>query len=319
MTETHVTGRARVRLSFRWIALAFVVLLGLGFGLAVVVYQRFVAYRAVAAHHVPADATAFARFDLTHVMLYEPFRRSVFPLADVFGPGRRERLRAEGLELGAEVREVVVALGPTSADWSVALGGPLVDHEVASTLARVLRGEGRRVDERGGAYFVDGGTLAFAQADDGALLFAPSEVRLRKALVAAPPPDVLTENAGGLRVTAARLHAGVERLDATYRTGSVIQIRLEAHAGAGAHADRPGLGLRLALATIGDLDPLLAEATKNAVIEDLPGGATSEVTLTSAAAERLAERLAERVAAGLGFGPGTAPTGRPELASPDRP
>ena len=62
-------------------ALVFVVLLAIGLGLAVVVYRKYVAYEPSVSRHVPAGATAVARFDLTHVMLYEPFRRAVFPLA----------------------------------------------------------------------------------------------------------------------------------------------------------------------------------------------------------------------------------------------
>src|SRR5262245_46257848 len=121
---------ARRVVGFRPVAAVFVALLVLGFALGVVVYRRYVAYEAVAARHVPEDVLAAVRVDLTHVMLYEPFRRSIFPLVDrlpepASEPPRRERLEARGVRIGGDVREVVLGVGPLPVDWILIVGGRL--------------------------------------------------------------------------------------------------------------------------------------------------------------------------------------------------
>jgi hypothetical protein len=279
---------SRKRIRFSWIAMAFVVLLAIGFAAAVVVYRGFVAYEPVAAQHVPKDATFAARFDLTHVMFYEPFRRSVFPLADLGSSDRRQRLEAAGIELGGEVREVVVALGASRDDWLVALGGPLSRRAISATLAEVLRGEGREVTERGGIWVVGSG-LCFAQASDGALLFAASETRLRSVLSPSTGPAPLGQGAGGLKVSSRWLPPPLSSLEGSYRAGSVILMQVSAEtAGPPAEAEA---ALRRLLDQIGALDPALADVARHAVIRNENGRVTSELSLSSSAAETLAERL----------------------------
>ena len=268
--------------------MAFVALLAIGMAAAVVVYRSFVAYEPVAAQHVPKDATSVARFDLTHVMFYEPFRRSVFPLADLGSSDRRKRLEAAGLELGGEVREVVVALGADMSDWLVALGGPLSRREISATLAEVLRGEGRRVEELGGVWAVEGGPY-FAQASDGALLFASSEQRLRGVLSASPGPALLGQGAGGLEVSGRWLPPPLTRLEGSYRTGSVILVQLSAEAEGPAPVREAAL--RQLLDRMGALDPALADVAKQAVIRNENGRVTTELSLSNSAAETLAERV----------------------------
>ncbi|MDQ2644775.1 MAG: hypothetical protein M3020_13250 [Myxococcota bacterium] len=279
---------SRKRIRFSWIAAAFVVLLAIGFAAAVVVYRGFVAYEPVAARHVPRDATFAARFDLTHVMFYEPFRRSVFPLADLGSSDRRERLEAAGIELGGEVREVVVALGAGREDWLIALGGPLSRREIAATLAEVLRSEGREVSERGGIWGVGSG-LFFTQASDGALLFAASEPRLRSVLSPSAGPAPLGQGAGGLKVSSRWLQPPLSSLEGSYRAGSVILVQLSAEsAGPPAAAEA---ALRRLLEQVGALDPVLSDVARNAVIRNENGSVTSELGLSNSAAETLAERV----------------------------
>ncbi len=278
---------SRKRTRFRWVAVTFVVLLAIGLAAAVVVYRGFVAYEPVAARHVPKDATFAARFDLTHVMFYEPFRRSVFPLADLGSSDRRKRLEAAGLELGGEVREVVVAFGAGENDWTVALGGPLSRRVISTTLAEVLRGEGRRVEERAGIWVVDGGAC-FAQASDGALLFAPSEQRLRGVLSPSLSPAPLGQGAGGLLVSGRWLPPPLSSLEGSYRAGSVILVQLSAKRTGRLRPRRPHCG---GLDKIGALDPVLADVAKHAVIRGENGRVTSELSLSNSAAETLAERV----------------------------
>jgi hypothetical protein len=261
----------------------------------VIVYQRFVAYRPVAAQHVSSESTFVARFDLTHVMLYEPFRRYVFPLAELGSKGRRERLEARGLQLGADIREAVIAIGADSSDWLLVLGGPLAERQIAATLASVLREEGRRVDERNGAYFVEG-ALGFAQTSDGALLFAAREERLRSALEPRPAPAILGQAAGGLRVSQAWLPEPLLALSGSYRAGAVILLSLAADVPRGADAETARAAMKAVLDQVGTLDPLLAEAARSASIKLDSRKVLAEVSLSSTTAERLAERLAGRVA-----------------------
>src|SRR5689334_21763529 len=88
--------------SFRIVALVFLALLAVGLVAAFVVYMKYVAYEPTVAAHVPESARGAVRVDLLHVMFYEPFRRSMFPLADRFAQGqsaRRERLDARGIRV----------------------------------------------------------------------------------------------------------------------------------------------------------------------------------------------------------------------------
>jgi hypothetical protein len=290
VTSTAKTEGSRRRVAFRWIALAFAALLAFGFALALVVHDRFVAYQPLAARHTPKDATFVARFDLTHVMLYEPFRRYVFPVVDLGAEGRRERLGEEGLQIGGEVREVVIAFGNDASDWSVALGGPLSENQISDTLARVLRAENRRVDGHGGLFTVGGGRMAFGQAKDGALVLASSEARLRAALPRSAEPAPLGQGAGGLRVSGTWLPTEIQRLEGSYRAGSVVLVELVAETTAGTTPDAAEAALRSVLGRVAGSDPELTAAARSAVFRATPGRVSAQVTLSNTAVERLAAR-----------------------------
>jgi hypothetical protein len=294
VTVALLVDRPQRTTRFRWIALTFVALLAIGLALAVVVHQRFVAYRPVAAEHVPAGSTFAARFDLTHVMLYEPFRRYLFPLADLGSKGRRERLERHGIRLGADLREVVIAVGAEPSDWLLVLGGPVVDREIAATLAAALREEGRTVDARNGAYAVDG-ALVFAQASDGALLMAAREERLRSALPSRPSPAALGHAAGGLEVTPVWLPPPLRTLSGSYRAGAVVFASLSADLAGGGDEAGARSAMKAVLARVAALDPVLAETVGGASIRVESHKVIAEVSLSSTAAERLAERVAQKV------------------------
>lgn len=175
-------------LSFRVVgfglgALAVVALVvGLG------AYFELLRYRRVAAHHVPADAVVAARIDVEQVVVYEPVRKHLVPLIDSLGSngaGRVERLRKQGgVNLGLELREIVVAVGPTARDWVVVVGG-LFDDRVLDHLETVVRSEGTPVTRQDGT-LVLGRKIVAARADDNALVFGPSLENVRRALPAQP-------------------------------------------------------------------------------------------------------------------------------------
>jgi hypothetical protein len=278
------------------VALVFVALLVVGFALGVAVYQKYVAYQPTAAQHVPVDATVAARIDLTHVMLYAPFRTSIMPLADQgdsAAAGRGKRLAAHGVRLGADVRELMVALGPASGDWILVVGGQLPRTGLADTVRTVLQEEARVVEARpSGCYFLAPNGPWFGQAADGAFALASSETRLLAALPTRPGDAALAEAAGGLFLSQAWLGGPFRSLRANLRAGSVVA--------ADVHADftDPASGaaaLRALLDSLAKLDPTLTVPTQSAEIHATGTGATFRLNLPREAVERVASLTAERV------------------------
>ncbi|HLV66393.1 MAG TPA: hypothetical protein VKY73_11305 [Polyangiaceae bacterium] len=300
VTSSSAAPGRRGATRFRWVILGFVVLLAIGLAVAYVVHERYVAYTPVAARHVPADASLAARFDLTHVALYEPFRRFVFPLADLGNAQRRDRLAARGAQVAGAVQEVVLALGRTGNDWLIVLGGRLPS-ALGETLATVLIEEGARVERRSDGFVVEPAGVAFAQAADGAFLIAASPERLRTALLPhAAAPELLRES-GGIVARSPLLPAPLERVEASLEPDSGVQIRFVATGGPGTE-----LAVRALLAGVAGLHPELAEAMRTATLEAGNGRVRGEVLLPTAAAERLTEAFAARAANWLASGPGRA-------------
>lgn len=287
----------RSSIRFRWIATAFLVLLALGLGLAYVVYDRYVAYQSTVARHVPADALAAARFDLTHVMIYEPFRASIFPLVDRLAAGnrnkpRRAALEARGIRVGSDVREVLLALGPAKGDWLLAVGGRLPAVGLGATLASVLRDEGQVVEEREGRFWIPTHGLAFAQASDGALVLASDQERLRSALAMRPARQELTSGAGGFTIAEPWLIRPLQHLAGTLRAGSVIAV--EGHAGypPAEEALAAELAVRTLLERAGSLHPALVAPFRPSTLRAEGGEVELQLGLPASAMERIASLVA---------------------------
>lgn len=162
---------------------------------AVFIYFAYVRYERVAAHHLPPGAQGALRIDLEKVVLFEPVRRHILPLAEERSgpaagarPSRLDRIQsATGIELAVDLRELMLGWGPGAADWVVVLGGRFPRKGVLEGLERVLQEEGVpwRRSADGVALLAPGG-IALGQATDGALVGASSEPLLRSAL---PPTD----------------------------------------------------------------------------------------------------------------------------------
>lgn len=291
MTEKVLNSPRKV-VSFRNVALVFVALLAVGLLLGLVVYERHVAYEPVASAHVPPDATLAVRFDLTHVMLYEPFRRSLASLADRLprgagSPDRRARLEAQGLQIPADVREVLVVLGPARADWQVVVNGRLPSSSDGK-LATVLREEGHAVGEDAGQYQAASLGFWFRQAGDGAVVLASSAERLQLGLAVRPRVAVLAEAAGGVFVREPWLPAPVQSLSGTFRAGSVLAVdsRLGFAAGT-SDADRDSAVAGILVAW-GEVDPTVGEALQRATRTITNDEASVGVRLPREAVQRLA-------------------------------
>lgn len=225
-------ARRRSSSSFARVALVFALLLVLGLAAAYVVHDRYVAYGPTVARHVPKGATGAVRFDLTHVMFYEPFRRFLAPVVDqvLTAPNaatRRARLEAQGIRLAGDVREILVAVGPARGAWVMVLGGHLPRGILSARVAGVLREEGHQLVQDRGVFVVTGRGFVFAQADDSAFVLASSTEQALAALVASDPPDDLTASAGGLFLKSPSVAWPLRSVRARFRTGSVVAVDAE--------------------------------------------------------------------------------------------
>ncbi len=163
-------------------------------GAAVYLYFTYIQYDRVAALHLPPNTAAALRLDLEKVVLYEPVRRHLLPLANEVPPGRQgarapgptrlERVQsATGIELGVDLRELVLGWGPGPTDWVLVVGGRFPRKAVLEGVQRVLGEEGVVWGlSQDGAALVSEGGIALGQAGDGTLIAAANEALLRAAL-----------------------------------------------------------------------------------------------------------------------------------------
>lgn len=294
-TSTPHVGRATSPRTFLQVALVFGGLLAVGLVFALVVYRKYVAYEPSVAHHVPADAGIAVRIDLTHVMFYEPFRRAIMPLADHGGPvepPRHQRLTEHGVRLGADVRELLLALGPGRSDWALVVGGQLPKTGLSEGLADVLRAEGQAVEARpGGVHSLRSSGLSFAQAADGAFVLGSGEARVRAVLPVRTVDAALIEGSGGAHVLGSRLGPGWQNLRVSLRAGSAVA--------ADVHADfvdpRAGHDAMTALLRqVASLDATLKHPIESAVRTPTTTGEALRLHLPKEAVEALSRWLAAR-------------------------
>jgi hypothetical protein len=159
---------------------------------AIVIYQRVLADDRKAVTHLPPDTLEVVRVDVERVLVYEPMRRHWFPLVDALGlplsapsEPRLQRLhRATQIELGLDLREIVLGRGARPGEWVLVLGGKFAKKNVIPSIARVLDDEGPRwqVAADGRVAVSESSGLAIGQADDGAIVIGPTEARVRSAL-----------------------------------------------------------------------------------------------------------------------------------------
>ncbi len=164
-----------------------VVLLGLLLLFAAVVgglwfaYQKMVAYERRAALHLPAGTRLAARIDLEQVVLFEPFRKNLFPVlrhqlaSSANDDGVAELERTTGVELAMDLREVVFAVPQQKLGWLLIVGGLFPDDGLAAGLGQLLQSRGITDCSMDGPRLTCSKSgLFIQQADDAALLIAPS-------------------------------------------------------------------------------------------------------------------------------------------------
>jgi len=159
------------------------------FGVAVVIYQRYVAFERRAARHLVGAPRLAVRADLEKIALYAPFRERLLPL--VQGTQTDPRLKPRlirlsqhtGVELGVDVREIVYSRGERPETWVLAMGGMFPKTGVVAGLHEVLVEEGHE-------YAFDAATqrlqlpnhVVVQQAADSVVLFASDPEALESAL-----------------------------------------------------------------------------------------------------------------------------------------
>jgi hypothetical protein len=245
-----------------------VLFLMLGLALALAVHRRYVAYDPVAARHLPSSAAALVRFDLTHVMFYEPFRRSLAPLAGRVpeapsGSDRVERLGQRGVRVAGDIREMAAAFGPEPGGWTLVVGGRLPKSGLDRTLAEIFREEGRTLAFEGGIFQSQSPRFAFAQAADGVLVLASGDARVRAVLAPSDPPPELSRGAGGLVVRGPWISPPLAEIRADFRAGSVVAVEAEVRFGAGSGAEREA-ALTALFDTLAARDPNVSGALERA-------------------------------------------------------
>ncbi len=182
------------RVSYKWVMAALATLTVAAVVSAAIIYEKYIRYDRIAALHLPADTTLAVRVDVDQLELYDPVRKQLLPLVDdSFGsaaarpeslPSRRERIRVRaGVDLAIDLREIVVARGPSWKDWVVVVSGKFPHQRVVAGMAKVLseEGAGWRLSKDKQELLAPTG-LALGQASDGSVILASSRARLGQAL-----------------------------------------------------------------------------------------------------------------------------------------
>lgn len=192
-SEPATKGRRRRAFSFRTVSLGGLALAVVILGVFGLLYARFVHYERVARRHVPTGAIAAFRIEVEQAALYEPFRRHWLPLLG--GPGAPPaeadaRLRRIEHRVGfgrADLRELMLAIGPGTRDWVVVLGGISSGRLTMSELLAALASEGQvwKLAENARVLTHADTGVAVTVADDRAIVVASTPERALAALAPA--------------------------------------------------------------------------------------------------------------------------------------
>jgi hypothetical protein len=155
-------------------------------------YFRLVHYSRSAAQHLPADTVLAFHLDLEQAIVFAPFREHVFGALERVQqrPGSGQRLRRlqqhTGVNLGLDLREILLARGAGEDDWMLVVGGLFPRAGVVQGLLALLQEEGvsdcqLRAQLR---LACAGLPLWVQQASDGVLIATVNEALLERVLAA---------------------------------------------------------------------------------------------------------------------------------------
>lgn len=198
MPDPLPVRRERRAVSFRTLALIAALLLVCAAIGAFVAYRGLIHYERRAVQHLPEDTAVVARLDLEQVVLFEPVRRHLLPLVNEVPlggatqgpnggearPDRLARLRASGINLAFDLREVLVAVVAPTGGWVVVLGGIFERDGMLDAIESLMKDEGVRCTRTADTLRFDLLGTALGQAMDGALILASSPAVLASALPA---------------------------------------------------------------------------------------------------------------------------------------
>ena len=196
--------RDRQGVPFRLVAAGLVGLLIAALAFGFFIYLKIMRYERVALRHVPPGAEAVVVLDVEQRVLFEPIRKFLVPALDVshvqgnlpgtrLYPGRLARLKGRtGLELGVDLREIVVAVGSGARQWVVLLGGLFPRVGLLEGLQSVLREEGHHwaLDSKRGRLVAPGG-LTVTHCEDGVIIVASSQQWASLAIPDREIPEIL--------------------------------------------------------------------------------------------------------------------------------
>jgi hypothetical protein len=177
-------------------ALALACLAALGVWVA---YRELIQYERRAAEHLPTGVGFAGRLDLEQVLLFEPVRRHLFPLIDKLpltsSPASRSTSKANyrltrlrelaGVNVGLDLREILVAGGEETDDWVLVLGGLFQRQGLVRAIESLLREEQvPGLAREGDVLSFQPWGIALGQAADGSLILASNRRTLASALPA---------------------------------------------------------------------------------------------------------------------------------------
>jgi len=219
-----------------WVLGALLLSFLAAFGVAVLIYQRYMAFERRAARHLMGDARLVARADLEKIVLYAPFREQVLPLVQeaTADPRLKPRLirlsQHTGVEVGVDVREVVYSRGERPGSWVLAVAGMFPKTGVVRGIHAVLLEEGRQAEFDAGTERLSfpNGVVA-EQAADSVVLFASDPESLASALTPSERYQALDLGLGEPALSVAWVAQNGVRLNASLATNQPETLRLTLH------------------------------------------------------------------------------------------
>lgn len=258
MIDAELPRPARTGLGHRLVFTVFGLSLAVAFTGGLLIYFKFVAYGRVAARHLPDDTTLAARIDVETLLISDPVRARLLPLFDqgVLGrpalKPRHDRFRAHtGVELGRDLREIVLGLSPSG--WVIVFGGKFPRTGLVRGLQTTLAEEPTDASLVGDVLQVRNGP-AIGQATDGALIVASDAARLRAALQGGQaylrlglPPEAAGGFAYLVREPSPPGLEHFERIAGAIQLGDQAQADIAIHLRPGASADPSAIARAFAI------------------------------------------------------------------------